>query len=287
VSTTFRLIAPALWVLALSACTGPTNPTGNADSDDPTPGESTSTERILLHEMFTGSNCGPCFEADANLMEVLDARPERFTLLAYQVGSDPYMSNESVRRRLYYLPGESSYAIPYLHVDGHQHLHPTLGNNELGYTTDLFDEFAAPSSPIELAVSHSLVDQTLSFQITLHALDDIPSEQLLLHAAIIEGVTYNNVGINDQTEFHHVMKKMVPDHHGTPIGPFLKNDALELDLSWTFEGDYVTGTGPTNMVDHSVEHTVEEFEDLSVIVWVQDEQTWEVYQSAASATDSH
>ena len=284
---TIRPAVIAASVILLSACGGPITPVDNPDADGSDTDDSTTTERVLLHEMFTGSNCGPCFEADANLMNALEARPDRFTLLSYQVGSDPYMSNEGVRRRLYYLPGESSYAIPYLHVDGHQHLHPTLGNNELGYTTELFDEFAVPPSNIELAVSHSLVGQTVSFQITLHALDDIPSEDLLLHAAIIEGVTYNNVGINDQTEFHHVMKKMVPDHHGTPVGPFLKSEGLELELSWTFEGDYVTGTGPTNMVNHSIEHTVEEFEDLSVIVWIQDNQTWEVHQSAGSATDSH
>ena len=269
-----------------SACERPTEEPEVSDDDDSSLLPQ-STERILLHEMFSGSNCGPCLEADANLIEVLDQRPGQFTLLSYQVGSDPYMSYEGVRRRMYYLPGESGYSIPYLHVDGHQHLHPTLGNKELGYTIELFDEFAVPPSQLELDVSHSIDGQTLDFHITLTALGAVDSENLLLHTAIIEGVTYNNTGINEQTEFHHVMKKMVPDHLGTALDPLQRGDQLEFDLSWTFEGDYVTGTGPSNMVDHTIEHTVEEFEDLSVIVWVQDEVSWEVHQSAWSGAEEH
>jgi hypothetical protein len=265
-------------VAALSGCTGGDSTVGPADLGS-------STERVLLHEMFTGSNCGPCFGADNILMSVLDERPGRFTLLSYQVGSDPYMSRESVDRRLYYLPGQGSYSIPYLHVDGANELHPTLGNDDQGYTAALFDEFGTPTSPLQIEVSHSISGQTIDFDVTITVLGDVPSEELLLHAAIIEGVTYNNLGINDQTEFHHVMKKMVPDDEGTPIGPLVLDEVLEFDLSWTFEGDYVTNTGPTNLVNHSNEHTVEEFEDLSVIVWVQDNLSWQIHQSAASATD--
>jgi len=266
--------------LGLVACEGP-----SGDDDDGTP--VTETERILLHEMFTGSNCGPCFDADNNLIEVLAARPGQHTLISYQVGSDPYMSRESVDRRLYYLPGPGSYSIPYLHVDGANHLHPTLGNEELGYTPELFDEFAVPSSPLQLEVSHSTSGQTVDFTVTITALGDVPSDSLRLRAGIIEGITYNNIGINDQTEFHHVLKKMVPDDEGTALDELSMGQQLEFNLSWTFQGDYVTGTGPSNMVDHSSEHTVEEFEDLSVIVWVQDDISWEVHQSAWSAAEEH
>ncbi len=226
-------------LVVLSACDGPVggNNSNNSTGPGPLP---PSAERILLHEMFTGSNCSPCFGADNILMDVLDQRPEKFTLISYQVGSDPYMSRETVDRRLYYLPGQGSYSIPYLHVDGANHLHPTLGNEELGYTTELFDQYASPGSPIELEVTHSVSGQTVDFEVTLTVLDGVPSDELLLHAAIIEGVTYNNLGINDQTEFHHVVKKMVPDDEGTELDPLAPGDALNFTLSWTFQGDYVT-----------------------------------------------
>ena len=269
-------------LVALSACGSSVGENNNNNNNNSTLPD--SAERILLHEMFGGSNCGPCFGADNILMGVLDQRPGKFNVIAYQVGSDPYMSRETVNRRLYYLPGESSYSIPYLHVDGANHLHPTLGNEERGYTTDLFDEFATPTSPIELEVTHSVSGQTVDFQVRITALDHVPGDELLMHAAIIEGVTYNNLGINDQTEFHHVVKKMVPDDKGTELDPLERGDILEFNLSWTFQGNYVTGTGPSNLVDHSSEHTVEEFEDLSVVVWVQDNDSWQVHQSAASTS---
>jgi hypothetical protein len=33
-------------------------------------------------------------------------------------------------------------------------------------------------------------------------------------------------------------------------------------------------------VDHDDAHTVEEFDDLAVVVWVQDMDTWEVFNTA-------
>lgn len=279
---TRSLLSLAL-LITLAACASEGTGIGNGNNNMAPGPLVPSTERTLLHEMFTGSNCGPCFGADNILMNVLDERPGKFTLISYQVGSDPYMSRETVDRRLYYLPGESSYSIPYLHVDGANHLHPTLGNEGLGYTSELFDEFATPSSPLEIEVTHSVTGQTVDLDVRITVLGDVPSDDLLLHTAIIEGVTHNNLGINDQTEFHHVVKKMVPDDEGTELAPLVGGDVLEFQLSWTFEGNYVTDTGPTNLVNHSSEHTVEEFEDLSVVVWVQDNVSWQIHQSAASA----
>ena len=274
----------ALPLLALTACVfgGP-----DEDSDAKPDTEAVlpeSTERILLHEMFTGSTCGPCLGADAILVAVLDANPGEYTLVSYQVGSDPYTSREGVSRRMYYLPGAESYGIPHLHVDGIHSLHPTQYNEDAGYQQSDFDAFQADPAPLQLSVSHTLSGQTVDLQVEILPLSDVDSDTLVLHAAIIEGVTTQNVGSNGQTEFHHVMKKMVPDNEGTPIEPLVRGESLSLELSYTFQGDYAQ-TSYENPVEHSVEHTVEEFEDLSVVVWVQDVESWQVHQSAWSAEE--
>ena len=49
--------------------------------------EETETERILLHEMFTGSNCGPCQPADEKLLAVLHDNPGEYHLISYQICS--------------------------------------------------------------------------------------------------------------------------------------------------------------------------------------------------------
>ena len=272
-----------LSLASLAACIGESPAPEETGSDSGKVALPESTPRILMHEMFTGSTCGPCFDADALVVDVLDANPGEYNLISYQVGSDPYVSSESVSRRMYYLPGESSYSIPYLHVDGVHQLHPVEYNDDAGYTQADFDEFQSEPSHVQLSVSHMVTGQTVEFSVEILPLSDVESEKLVLHAAIIEGVTYNNVGTNGQTEFHHVMKKMVPDADGTPLDPLVREESLTLDLSYTFQGDYSSETGFSDPVDHDVEHTVEEFEDLSVMVWIQEVDSWQIHQSAWSA----
>ena len=88
-----------------------------------------------------------------------------------------------------------------------------------------------------------------------------------------------------QTSQHNVMKKMVPDHTGSEMQALTRGEALQLSGSYTFQGSYAEGTGISNPVDHSTAHTVEEFEDLEVVAWIQDSASWEVYQSAWTLTD--
>lgn len=280
--------------LSLAACSPDAEITGSASSSTTTAsttstttttsGTTTSTtttpitvNRRVLHEMFTGSTCGPCYEADEVLEAVLHQNEGDYTVINYQVGSDPYITSEGVSRRMYYLPGESSYAIPYVHADGVNGFHPNEKNG-VGYTDEDFDRFAAVPAILNLSVTHEVKGQTVSWEVIYAPSDDITSEDMVLHVAIVEGTTYNNIGTNGQTEFHQVMKKMIPDQHGSPIIVQTKSQAFQ--GSYTFQGEYAEDAGYGNEVNHEIEHTVEEFEDLEVIVWAQDAVTWEVYQSA-------
>ena len=245
--------------------------------DEPLP---LSTERQVLYEVFTGSNCGPCLGADALLDEVFHETKRRYSSIKYQVGSDPYMTQESVSRRMYYLPGESSYPIPYVHADGIYGFHPAEVHDGEGYMDSDMEAFADVPALVRLEVGHSITDQTVDFEVRWTALDLIEGESLVLHAVIIENITTLNVGSNGQAEFHQVMKKMVPDGSGTPMESLDRGDEGTLSLSYTFNGAYDPDTSRSEMVDHVTAHTVEEFEDLEVVVWLQDSESWEVLQSA-------
>jgi hypothetical protein len=264
-------------------CSGSTTeePTDkDASEDTASPTLPISTERSVLHEVFTGSNCGPCFGADALIDEVLHETTRRYTVIKYQVGSDPYTTTEGVRRRMFYLPGESTYAIPHVHADGVNGFHPAEINDSAGYALSNLDAFADIESPLRLWVTHTVTEQTVDISIGWTALSDVLSEDLVVHAAIIENKTTANVGTNGQAEFHQVMKKMVPDNEGTALSGLSREDEGSLDLSYTFVGDYNGETVYGDFVDHTIEHTVEEFDDLDVVVWVQDNDTWQVHQSA-------
>lgn len=284
--TLFRC-ATCILTLSIVACT----PQDSDDTVSLDSGEALvtpeTTERRVLHEAFSGSNCGPCEPAARNVARVLDANPGKYTLLKYQLGSDPYISYEASRRRMYYLPGEENYSIPFVHADGENGFHPNLMNEEAGYQQEDFDEFYGVPAYVEMSVSAEIVDQTVSWEVDILPLVDISGTRLILHTAIVEGTTYNNVGSNGQTEFHQVMKKMVPDHKGTKMDDLPAGEALHISESYTFQGEYAEDANYGNQVDHATEHTVEEFEDLGVVVWLQNSKTWEVFQSAWTFQDTH
>ena len=167
-----------------------------------------------------------------------------------------------------------------MHADGIHGFHPAELNDDEGYGESDLDAFVDVGSTLLLDVSHTISGQTVDFEVSWTALDPIEGDNLVLHAAIIENMTTLNIGSNGQTEFHQVMKKLVPDEEGTPIEAMVREDEGSLSLSYTFNGSYDDDTSNTDMVDHLSAHTVEEFDDLEVVVWVQDTLTWEVYQSA-------
>ena len=80
------------------------------------------------------------------------------------------------------------------------------------------------------------------------------------------------------------MKKMVPDISGTSVtnlaGP---NNPQTINLSYTFNGQYVLPPDADSPVDHSTSHTVESFNNLGVAVWLQDVESKYVLQSTEAS----
>jgi hypothetical protein len=263
-------------LIALFACTDKPDDTA-ADVAEPI-----NTDRVVLHEAFSGSNCGPCAPAAENLAAALAGAEGRYAMVKYQIGSDPYISNEAVRRRMFYLPGEESYAIPYVHADGTHAFHPNEMDDAEAYGADDFEGFAAVESDLSLGVEMAVNEQTVSASVTLQSTAEIDGGNLRLMVAIVENTTELNVGSNGQSEFHSVFKKFVPDGNGIALSALVAGEATVHDVEYTFQGAYAEEAGYASPVDHSSEHTVEEFDDLSVIAWVQDLETWTVHNAASA-----
>lgn len=261
--------------------------------------------RKVLHEYFSGSNCGPCAPAGDSVMNVLHQNENNYTIVKYPLGSDPYYTAEGVNRISYY-QGGGSYSIPYMSVDGNSFKpndvngdgiygpHPVgctycntqgiPGNGCPNWSGDNyaqpdFDQYYTAPSYLELDVSQSVSGQTVDIDVGIIAHDSLLGVLNKLHVIIMENTTYNNIGTNGQTEFHYVMKKFVPNQSGTTIGDINDGDSLQYTLSYTFNGVYNDTTQYGDPVDHSIEHTIEEFSDLSVVAFVQNHVTKEVYQS--------
>jgi hypothetical protein len=242
--------------------------------------------RTVLHEDFTSSSCPPCLPGGIQLRSVLDARPDStHTLISYPCRfpstGDPYHTTEVFNRRGYY--GVNS--IPRLLLDG------GWDDNPNGYTTADFDAFAQLPSFLDLSATYSVDGQSVDVSVSMDPLRDNNSNDLRLFIAIFEVLTENNRSIdnpNGETEWHNYMKKMLPDENGIALQPFTAGNALTIPIpAYTFQGNYrLPRDGTTNnIINHAIEHSVEEFCDLGVVVWVQDVNTQEVLQSAYAEYD--
>ncbi len=236
-----------------------------------------TTQRKPLYEIYTSSTCGPCAPGNENFQNVFhDVNYDKGSYIKYQVNwpgtGDPYFHNEVGSRRNYY----SVSAVPHLMIDG----------DEGPFITDLVQAdidaaYAVPSIvKLEVAFQIDEPSQTVDVQVRITALQDLISG-IYLYVGIFEHETFNNVKSNGETEFFHVMKKMVPNSAGTYIGSgWVAGQTEDFTFSYTFNGPYILPPDANSPVDYSTNHTVEEFSDLGVVAWLQKSSTKEVFQSA-------
>lgn len=255
---------------------------GNSDGNTANDKMSAKTQSLSslvprkpLYEVFTSSTCPPCKPGNEKLDQVLNVYPNKWTVVKYQYyfpgTGDPYTTTEGLARGTFY-GGINS--VPRLLVDG------GWNGNPGGYTTAIFDQFySAPcfvTINAEAKINGQTVDLTGSFTSTAPI-----SGNVNLYMAVVEKKTTKNVKTNGETEFHYVVKKMLPDANGTTVSPISKGVAVPFSQKYTFPGSYrLPANGQTaNLINLATEHSVEEFTDLTVVVWLQNPSTKEVYQS--------
>jgi hypothetical protein len=214
-----------------------------------------------LIEKFTSSTCNPCASYNASTFNpYFTAQNQNFNYIAYQMNwpgsGDPYYSAEGGIRRDYY--GVS--AITSLWIDGSEY---STTNSQGALTTHVNNENAklgyfGLTANRNLSGNNALVNYNITPYLT---------GSFVLHAAVIEKVTTNNVSTNGETSFKHVMMKMVPNASGTVI-------------------NFTAGTPISGQISASLVGTnIEENSDLEVIVFLQNAATKEIMQSF-KATDA-
>jgi hypothetical protein len=91
-------------------------------------------------------------------------------------------------------------------------------------------------------------------------------------------MTYNNVGSNGETQFSKVMKKMVPGSMGFSLGTTRRGYCCREFFSY-FPGSYTLPPDANSPIDHTTQHSVEDFNNLGVVTWIQDDNSKEILQS--------
>ena len=234
-------------------------------------------QRRPIMESFTSSTCGPCVAGNSNVASVLsNYANDQYSILKYQMSwpgvGDPYYSDEGGDRRVYY----SVNTVPNLVLDGN-----SWQGNSSSLTTQLVDDAIATPSFINLSSNYSIGGQTIDFTVDIDPLADFSN--LTLYAAIFEYITFNNFGTNGEIEFNYVMKKMVPGSSGFNITSLQEGNQVTENFSYTFQGNYILPPDANSPVNHTIQHTVEDFNNLGVIVWIQDDNSKEILQSTTAS----
>ena len=261
-----------------------TNINGSADMDtsnDMASGSVTvfangDIKRPML-ESFTSSTCGPCVAGNQNTSAVLAAySDDQYSMLKYQMSwpgsGDPYYTLEGGDRRTYY----NVNAVPDFVLDGN-----VWQGNSSSLTGSQIDAVIANPAFVSLSSYHVMDGQKIDFTVSINPLGDFAGP-LPLYSTIFEYMTYNNIGSNGETQFSKVMKKMVPGSMGFSLGSLTDGQTVVENFSHTFQGSYTLPPDANNPIDHTIQHSVEDFSNLGVVTWIQDDATKEILQSTVS-----
>ena len=210
-------------------------------------------QRVPVFEEFTSSTCSPCASFNSSFVPWCNTNADDMTLVKYQMNwpgaGDPYYTAEGGTRRNYY----GVNAVPDLFCNG-----SSVATNTSAAASALASALQL-TSPLDIASSFTMSGSNIS--ITTNILPFANSSGLKVYNVIVEKLTTGNVGTNGETSFEHVMMKMMPSANG---------------VAQTF----VSGV-PTQLTynyDMATTHT-EEFDDLLVVVIVQDPSTKEIMQT--------
>ncbi len=225
---------------------------------------SNTTQRLPLYEEFTSSTCSPCATFNGSYFSpaFLNNNTGHYSLIKYQMNwpgsGDPYYTAEGGTRRAFY--GVS--AVPSLMLDGSE----DTAFDTTVLQADLDAAYASPAY-FEMNAVHT-IDQNSQMVYVNVNINPFLNGSYTLHCAVVEKTTVGNVGNNGETEFHNVMMKMVPDANGT-VANMAIGQPLTLNLQASLSG--------TN---------IEDWSDLEVVVFLQDDSNKKVMQSTVSAEDT-
>ncbi len=222
----------------------------NAGSKDILVGMSTA-ERIAMIEHFSSSTCFPCVFTNKDMDTLTQNNAGKYTYVKYPMNGpgfgDPYYISDCNTRRNYY----SVNNVPMLFLNG-----TNLGDNVTQEKMDI--SYNTPSF-FDIRGSFTLNGNNITVIADFMSYIDI--NNLKAYITVNEKTTTKNIGSNGETEFHHILMKMLSSSNGNNMN-FEAGKYQRLEFTFDMSS--------TN---------VEELDDLEVAIWIQNSSTKEVLNS--------
>lgn len=214
------------------------------------------TQRIPMIEHFSSSTCAPCVLINMLMHNLTKANPGKFTYVKYAVNwpgtGDPYFIQESYDRVLYY----NVSTAPLVFLDSEAQV-----SNQTAQPVTNSSLMARYNTPAFADIRGAFNIEGNTINLSADVMSYIDLSDVKTYISINEKTTTGNVGSNGETEFHHVIMKMLDEGEG-----------FDTDIT---AGDYKRFEYSFDMS----ETNVEEMSDLEVAVWLQDPETKEIFNS--------
>lgn len=211
-------------------------------------------QRTPMIEHFSSPTCAPCVAVNEGMLLLTEKYSGKYTYtkypLDYPFDGDPYFTDECrIKKKYYNITG-----APTIILDGNLYGNTFISNQ------DFESQYDVPAYiDIKGAFDVNLEDSLISVSIDILPLTDISQKKMFV--SVNEKVTTGNVAYNGETQFRHIMMKMLPNAEGSDID-LTAGEIQHFDFSYNLNETYV-----------------EELEDLEVSVWIQDYYTQEIFNS--------
>lgn len=223
-------------------------------------------QRTVLFEQFTSNTCGPCASVAPTVANLLannnvNQANGKVASIKYhqnfpQPGTDAAYTAESNARRGYY--GISG--IPGAVVSGN-----AFNGHPVNLNQTIIDQVYNKPTIFSINVDASYNGNTVTVNADLTSFIAFAGSNTRFHIAIIEK-SINNLpgGTTSQVVFTHVSRKMLPNQTGSAVGNMTVNQTQSFNFTHTLPNVFSTMDG------------------LTVVAFVQNNTTLEVYQAAVA-----
>ena len=210
-----------------------------------------STQRIPMIEHFSSASCAPCVSVNNMMHKLTESNPGKYTYVKYPAKYPPDIYNTAecdVRSNYYLVSGVPNVAFNGVNLGATSVSQYQLDNS--------YNEAAF----VNIKGAFNIEGKTIN--VTADVMSYVNLKNVKTFVSVNEKTTTGNKGDNGETEFHHIMMKMLDNANG--------NDTkVESGKYQRFEFTYDMSN--TN---------VEDMNDLEVAVWVQNLVSGEVFNSS-------